>query len=173
MKEGEMRLDGWLKLSEITADLLQQVENTTSRISGALGCIAEYRPQLCSQWLEFFRFNSSFLSRNTCRQGENKKKKSGDRSALLRKLCVYESPTGKAEMRREYSAKEDESSRDSGVQTVDFGRVTVSREEVRGEESKEGKRMRQQGEPSEMKAKIKRLASVRYGGISRLLPATG
>lgn len=77
-----MRLDGWLKLSEITADLLQQVENTTSRISGALGCIAEYRPQLCSQWLEFFRFNSSFLSQNTCRQGENKKNQEIDQHSL-------------------------------------------------------------------------------------------
>lgn len=36
VKEEEMRLDGWLKLSEITTDPLQQVENT-SGASGALG----------------------------------------------------------------------------------------------------------------------------------------
>lgn len=35
VSEEEMRLDGWLKLSEITADLLQQDENTTG-ISRAL-----------------------------------------------------------------------------------------------------------------------------------------
>lgn len=57
---------------------------------------------------------------------------------------------------------------------MEFGRVRLSTEEVRGEESKGGeKRVRQQEEPSEMKAVIKRLASDRYKGISRLPPATG
>lgn len=50
--------------------------------------------------------------------------------------------------------------------------MTSRREEVRREESKEEKRVRQQEEPSEMKAVIKRLASDEYRGISRLLPAT-
>lgn len=55
VKEEEMSLDGWLKRSEITADPLQQDENTT-RISGALRCMAKYQPQLCSQWRESFSF---------------------------------------------------------------------------------------------------------------------
>lgn len=56
---------------------------------------------------------------------------------------------------------------------MDCWRVTLSREEARGEESKMGKRVMQQEEPREMKAVIKRLASERYGGISQLMPATG
>lgn len=44
---------------------------------------------------------------------------------------------------------------------------------MRGEESKEKKRVREQEEPSEMEAVIKMLASDKYRGISRLLPATG
>lgn len=67
----------------------------------------------------------------------------------------------------------DESSRDGGVYTVDFGSMTLSRDEVRGEKSKKGKRVTQQEEPSEMKAVIKRLASERNRGISRLLLSTG
>lgn len=51
--------------------------------------------------------------------------------------------------------------------------MTLSREEVWGEESKEGKRVTHQEEPCEMKAMIKRLVSESYRGISRLLPATG
>lgn len=47
-------------------------------------------------------------------------------------------------MRREYSVKEDsvrdDSSRSGGVQTEEFGRVTVRREEVKGEESNMGER---------------------------------
>lgn len=53
VKKEEMRLDGWLKLSEITTEPLQQVENTNT-ISGGLKCMAESWPQLCSQWLHSF-----------------------------------------------------------------------------------------------------------------------
>lgn len=49
--------------------------------------------------------------------------------------------------------------------------MTFRREEVRREESKEGEG--EQEEPSEMEAVIKTLASDKYRGISRLLPATG
>ncbi len=74
-EEEEMRLDGWLKLSEITTDPLQQVENTT-RISGDLGCMAECRPWLCSQWREFFSFTFILfisVSKHFKRGGEKKK----------------------------------------------------------------------------------------------------
>lgn len=92
VQEEEMSLNGWLKLSEITVDPLQQVGNTT-RISGAFRCMAGYRPQ----WREFF-FRYYLCSLHFClkilyRRG--KKKKSGDRSALLEKLSAYESLTGK------------------------------------------------------------------------------
>ena len=59
-----------------------------------------------------------------------------------------------------------------GVQTVELGRMTLSSKEVRGRESKKETRVRQQEEPSEMKAVIKRLASDKYRGISQRLPAT-
>lgn len=85
--------------------------------------------------------------------------------------------TGKLKWGKKCSAKRgslrDESSRDGGVYTVDFGSMTLSRDEVRGEKSKKGKRVTQQEEPSEMKAVIKRLASERNRGISRLLLSTG
>lgn len=75
---------------------------------------------------------------------ENGEKNSGDGSQLLRKLGAYESLTGKAQMRREYSVKEDsvrdDSSRGVGVQTEELRRVTVRREEVKGEESNMGER---------------------------------
>ncbi len=61
----------------------------------------------------------------------------------------------------------------AGSKQWSSGRVTLRRGEVRGEESKEENRVRQQEEPSEMNAVIKRLASDEYGGISQLLPATG
>lgn len=64
---------------------------------------------------------------------------------------------------RETKSLRDESSRDGGVQSVDCWRVTLSREEARGEESNMGKRVMRQEEPREMKAVIKRLASERYG----------
>lgn len=81
VKEEEMRLDGWLKLSEITAGPLQQVEKTT-RISGALGCMAEYRLQLCSQWPEFVSLTFSlFIS--VSKYFYRGKKNSVDGSALL------------------------------------------------------------------------------------------
>lgn len=74
----------------------------------------------------------------------------------------------------ELSAKQDsvrdESRRDGGVQKVEYGRMTVRRW---GEGNKKEKRKREQEEPSEMRAVIKRLASDKYRGISRLLPATG
>lgn len=62
VKEKEMGLDGWVKLSEITTEPLQQVENTT-RISRALQCMAESWPQLCSLWVESLNFTSArFIS---------------------------------------------------------------------------------------------------------------
>ena len=50
-----------------------------------------------------------------------------------------------------------------GVQTVELGRMTLSSKEVRGRESKKETRVRQQEEPSEMKAVIKRLQISRKG----------
>lgn len=78
-------------------------------------------------------------------------------------------------MRSEYSAELDslteKSRRGDRVQTVEFRRMSLKRKEVR--RKKEKKRVKQQEEPSQMKAVIKRLASDKYRGISQLLPATG
>lgn len=54
-KEEEMRLDGGLKLPEITTEPLQLLE-TINTISWVLGCRVESWPQFCSQWLKTFSF---------------------------------------------------------------------------------------------------------------------